>query len=97
MPVNVPKQLVTRAVVWLVLGLIGGGLAADLWLERDKRSLASHVEQLQARLSAVDKDVAALRARLAAADGERKQLEEQLAAERKLRHGYEEVLSRGQK
>ncbi len=31
---NVKALLVKRAVVWLIVGLVGGGIAADQWQRR---------------------------------------------------------------
>ena len=76
------KALVKRVAVWTVLGLVGGGFAADLiWRQKsgpDQTPLrAQHTEEL-ARLEA-----------------QVKALTDQLAAERLRREALERVLSEG--
>ena len=72
------KRLITkRAAVWLVLGLVGGGIAADRWEhQRAARDLAEvkvqNADQLkdaQARIDRLTKDLEAERHRREALEG----------------------------
>ncbi len=90
-----------RAVVWLVLGLIGGGIAADIWWRQRTRTVDQQLKQLQA---SAESEHARVESQLSATSGEVKRLKEeverlteQLTAERDLRHRYEDLASRGQK
>jgi len=78
------KVLVKRAIVWLVLGLVGGGVAADMWWRQraaqDQTDLQSrHADQLRH------------------AESQIRQLTEQLSAERQRREALERVLSESRK
>ena len=78
------KALVKRVAVWTVLGLVGGGFAADrVW--RQKSS------QEQAGLRAQQTD------ELARLEAQVKALTDQLAAERLRREALERALSEGRK
>lgn len=93
-----------RAVVWLVLGLIGGGIAADIWWRQRTRTVDQQLKQLQASAESEHARAARVESQLSATSGEVKRLKEeverlteQLTAERDLRHRYEDLASRGQK
>jgi hypothetical protein len=45
---DVRRFFTTRAVVWLVLGLLGGGIAADVWWRQHARDVEQRLKQLQA-------------------------------------------------
>jgi hypothetical protein len=78
------KALVKRVAVWTVLGLVGGGFAADLvWRQKSA--------QEQAGLRAQQTD------ELARLDAQVKTLTDQLAAERLRREALERALSEGRK
>jgi hypothetical protein len=74
------KFLVKRAIAWLILGLIGGGVAADWW---ERQRAASDISDLKTRHTDQLKEV------------ERKftQLTEQLKAERQRREALEGILA----
>lgn len=74
------KFLVKRAVAWLILGLIGGGVAADWW---ERQRAASEISDLKARQTDQLKEV----------EGRVTQLTEQLKAERQRREALERVLT----
>ncbi len=78
------KFLVKRAVAWLILGLIGGGLAADWW---ERQRAASDISDLKARQTDQLKEV----------EGKITQLTEQLKAERQRRGALERVLAETRK
>jgi len=71
------KLLVKRAIAWLILGLIGGGVAADWW---ERQRAASDISDLKARQA---EEV----------EGKITQLTEQLKAERQRREVLEGVLA----
>lgn len=77
---DVKKFFVKRAIAWLILGLIGGGVAADWW---ERQRAASDISDLKTRHADQLKEV------------ERKitQLTEQLKAERERRDALEGVLA----
>ena len=77
---DVKKFFVKRAIAWLILGLIGGGVAADWW---ERQRAASDISDLKMRHADQLKEV------------ERKitQLTEQLKAEREQREALEGVLA----
>jgi Skp family chaperone for outer membrane proteins len=77
---DVKKFFVKRAIAWLILGLIGGGVAADWW---ERQRAASDISDLKTRHADQLKEV------------ERKitQLTEQLKAERERREALEGVLA----
>jgi Skp family chaperone for outer membrane proteins len=78
------KAVLKRAVVWLVIGLVGGGVAADmLWRRQGAQEQAS----LRAQQS---QDLARLQ-------GEVKSLTDQLDAERLRREALERSLTEGKK
>ena len=77
---DVKKFLVKRAVAWLILGLIGGGVAADWW---ERQRAASDISDLKARQTDQLKEV----------EGKITQLTEQLNAERQRREALERVLA----
>jgi len=74
------KLLVKRAIAWLILGLIGGGVAADWW---ERQRAASDISDLKARQADQLKEV----------EGKITQLTEQLKAERQRREVLEGVLA----
>ncbi len=78
------KFLVKRAVAWLILGLIGGGVAADWW---ERQRAASDISDLKARQTDQLKEV----------EGKITQLTEQLKAERQRRGALERVLAETRK
>jgi hypothetical protein len=81
---DINKAIVKRLAVWGVLGLLGGGVAADtLWRQKGAQEQAAlraqqtqELERLQAQL---------------------KELTDQLAAERLRREALERSLSEGRK
>ncbi|HXA95152.1 MAG TPA: hypothetical protein VN323_06320 [Candidatus Dormibacteraeota bacterium] len=81
---DINKAIVKRLAVWAVLGLLGGGVAADtLWRQKGAQEQAAlraqqtqELERLQAQL---------------------KELTDQLAAERLRREALERSLSEGRK
>ena len=78
------KYLVKRVAVWGVLGLVGGGFAADMvWRQKSA--------QEQAGLHAQQTD------ELARLEAQVKSLTDQLAAERLRREALERALSEGRK
>ena len=78
------KALVKRVAVWTVLGLVGGGFAADLvWRQK------SALEQAGMRAQQTDE--------LARLESQVKTLTDQLAAERLRREALERALSEGRK
>ncbi len=81
---DVKKLLVKRAVAWLILGLIGGGVAADWW---ERQRAASDISDLKARQTDQLKEV----------EGKITQLTEQLNAERQRREALERVLAETRK
>ena len=78
------KAAVKRIAVWVVLGLIGGGVAADtLWRQKsaqEQAALRAHQTQELQRLN-----------------NQAKELTDQLAAERLRREALERSLSEGRK
>jgi hypothetical protein len=79
-----PKALVKRVAVWTVLGLVGGGFAADmLWRQKSgQEQTALHAQQTE---------------ELARLEAQVKALTDQLAAERLRREALERALSEGKK
>jgi len=81
---DIRKALVKRVAVWTVLGLVGGGFAADMiWRQKSA--------QEQAGLRAQQTD------ELARLEAQVKALTDQLAAERLRREALERALSEGRK
>jgi hypothetical protein len=81
---DLPKALVKRVAVWTVLGLVGGGFAADMiWRQKSA--------QEQAGLRAQQTE------ELARLEAQAKALTDQLAAERLRREALERSLSEGRK
>jgi len=81
---NLGKAVAKRIAVWGVLGLIGGGVAADtLWRHKSAQEQAALRSQQAAELQ-----------RLA---GQMKELTDQLDAERLRREALERSLSEGRK
>ncbi|MBI2529206.1 MAG: hypothetical protein HYV93_24870 [Candidatus Rokubacteria bacterium] len=78
------KFLVKRAVAWLILGLIGGGVAADWWERQRTAGVISDLKERQAD-------------RLKEVEGKITQLTEQLKAERHRREALERVLAETRK
>ncbi len=78
------KFLVKRAIAWLILGLIGGGVAADWW---ERQRAASDISDLKARQTDQLKEV----------EGKITQLTEQLKVERQRREALERVLAETRK
>lgn len=78
------KLFVKRAAVWLILGLLGGGLAGYWW---EHQRAALDVTDLRVRHADELKAVGATI----------KQLAEELKAERHRREALEQVLSKGRK
>jgi uncharacterized protein HemX len=84
MAMDLRKATLKRVAVWLVIGLVGGGFAADtLWREKGAQERAAlraqHAQQME-RLEA-----------------EVKSLTDQLAAERLRREALERELTEGKK
>jgi hypothetical protein len=77
---DVKKSLVKRAIAWLILGLVGGGVGADWW---ERQRAASAISDLKARQADQLKEV----------EGKITQLTEQLKAERQRREALEGVLA----
>lgn len=78
------KAVVKRVAVWTVLGLVGGGFAADmLWRQKSAQEQASLKGQQTEELQRLDAQV--------------KALTDQLAAERLRREALERALSEGKK
>ena len=77
---GVKKFLVKRAVVWLLLGLIGGGVAADWW---ERQRAAGDIADLKVRQADQLKETQA----------KIDQLTQQLNAERQRREALERVLA----
>ncbi len=78
------KFAAKRVVVWVILGLLGGGVAADVWWRQ-------RGAQQQAALKARNGE------ELRQAEAQIKQLTEQLEAERQRREALERQLSEGRK
>jgi len=102
--VDLKRFLTKRAIVWLVIGLLGGGLATELWEGRRAGELEQRLAEQQRRLGQDEARARELGAKLEQAearlrDAERrlKESDERLAAERRLRHKYEEALNQGRK
>lgn len=74
------KFLVKRAIAWLILGLIGGGVAADWW---ERQRAARDISDLKTRQTDQLKEV----------EGKITQLTEQLKAERQRREALEGLLA----
>jgi hypothetical protein len=81
---DIPKALVKRVAVWTVLGLVGGGFAADMiWRQKSAQEQAGlHTQQTD---------------ELARLEAQVKALTDQLAAERLRREALERALSEGRK
>jgi hypothetical protein len=81
---DVTKALVKRVAVWTVLGVVGGGVAADmLWRQKGAQEQTNlHGQQTQ---------------ELQRLEGQLKTLTDQLAAERLRREALERSLSEGRK
>ena len=78
------KAVLKRVAVWTVLGLVGGGFAADLvWRQKSAQ------EQTGLRAQQTDE--------LARLEAQVKTLTDQLAAERLRREALERALSEGRK
>lgn len=78
------KAVLKRVAVWLVLGVVGGGFAADmLWRQKGAQEQAAlHAQQAQ---------------ELQRLEGEVKSLTDQLDAERLRREALERALTEGKK
>jgi hypothetical protein len=81
---DVKKALVKRVAVWTVLGVVGGGVAADmLWRQKSTQEQANLRAQQTEELQRLE--------------GQLKTLTDQLAAERLRREALERSLSEGRK
>jgi uncharacterized protein HemX len=101
---DVKRFFTARAVVWLVLGLLGGGIAGDIWWRQHARDVKQQLNQLQRSVESERTRAGALESALSACGAEMKHLKEeverltkQLNVERDLRHRYEDLVSRGRK
>ena len=74
------KFFVKRAVVWLVLGLLGGGVAADWW---ERQRAAGDIAELKVRQAD----------QLKQTETKIKELTDQLNAERQRREALERALT----
>jgi hypothetical protein len=81
---DIRKALVKRVAVWTVLGVVGGGFAADMiWRQKSAQEQAGlHTQQTD---------------ELARLEAQVKALTDQLAAERLRREALERALSEGKK
>lgn len=78
------KAVLKRVAVWTVLGLVGGGFAADmLWRQKSAQEQASLRSQQTQELQRLEAEV--------------KSLTDQLAAERLRREALERTLAEGRK
>ncbi len=77
---DVKKFFVTRAMIWLIAGLIGGGIAADWW---ERQRAMSDIADLKARQAD----------RLSEVQAKLEELTRQLNAERERRQALEQVLA----
>ena len=78
------KAVLKRVAVWIVLGLVGGGFAADmLWRHKSAQAQAALRSQQTEALQRLEAQV--------------KSLTDQLAAERLRREALERALSEGRK
>jgi Skp family chaperone for outer membrane proteins len=81
---DVTKALVKRVAVWTVLGVVGGGVAADmLWRQKGTQEQANLRTQQTEELQRLEAQL--------------KTLNDQLAAERLRREALERSLSEGRK
>jgi Skp family chaperone for outer membrane proteins len=81
---DVTKAVVKRVAAWTVLGVVGGGVAADMfWRQKGTQEQATLRTQQTEELQRLD--------------GELKTLTDQLAAERLRREALERLLSEGRK
>jgi len=81
---DVTKALVKRVAVWTVLGVVGGGVAADmLWRQKGTQEQANLRAQQTEELQRLEAQL--------------KTLNDQLAAERLRREALERSLSEGRK
>ena len=81
---DIRKVALKRVAVWTVLGLVGGGFAADmLWRQKGAQEQASLRSQQAEELQRLEAQV--------------KSLTDQLAAERLRREALERALSEGKK
>ncbi|HSL51120.1 MAG TPA: hypothetical protein VK878_18750 [Candidatus Deferrimicrobiaceae bacterium] len=81
---DVKKTLLKRIAVWTVLGVVGGGVAADmLWRQKGAQEQANLRAQQTQELQQLEAQV--------------KALTDQLAAERLRREALERSLSEGRK
>lgn len=81
---DVTKALLKRVAVWTVLGVVGGGVAADmLWRQKGAQEQANLRGQQSQELERLQ--------------GQLKELNDQLAAERLRREALERSLSEGRK
>ena len=81
---DVTKAFVKRVAVWTVLGIVGGGVAADMiWRQRGTQEQANLRAQQTEELQRLETQV--------------KTLTDQLAAERLRREALERSLSEGRK
>jgi hypothetical protein len=81
---DVTKSLLKRVAVWTVLGVVGGGVAADmLWRQKGTQEQANLRGQQSQELERLQ--------------GQLKELNDQLAAERLRREALERSLSEGRK
>lgn len=94
---DIKKLIVSRPLVWLLLGLIGGGLTLDQWWRHHTAGLVRQLTDLEARDKEQVKRADELEARLTRNEEELKALKEELTQERDLRQRYERVLSEGRK
>ena len=81
---DIRKAALKRVAVWTVLGLVGGGFAADmLWRQKSAQEQQSLTSQQAEELQRLEAQV--------------KSLTDQLAAERLRREALERALSEGKK
>jgi Skp family chaperone for outer membrane proteins len=81
---DVTKAMVKRVAVWTVLGIVGGGVAADMiWRQKGTQEQANLRAQQTEELQRLE--------------GQLKSLTDQLAAERLRREALERSLSEGRK
>jgi hypothetical protein len=77
---DIAKYTVKRGVVWLLLGMLGGGVAADWW---ERQRAASDIAELKLRQADQLKEM----------DAKIRELADQLKAERQRREALERALT----
>jgi Tfp pilus assembly protein PilO len=87
---DLTKFAVKRVIVWLIAGILVGGLAADLWWRQRSANVERELAEERQRASETQ-------SKLAGAEAGVKRLADELKTERQRREQLERLVSEGRK